>query len=78
MKKPTERQLEAYYWTGIVGLNLLDTSEKMGISERALRYLLDGFYKIRPKLKPDFEGVPNNKNSLRVEDIDSYDIKHKF
>ena len=78
MSQPTPRQLEAYYWTGIVGLCQQDTATKMSISQPAVNRLLNDFYKIRPKLIPDYNTAPNKDNTIRVDEIDTYDIKDKF
>ncbi len=78
MKTPTPKQLEAYYWTHIVGLDNCETADKMSVSEQRVGQLLKAFFKIRPKLMMDPKDVPNDENTIRVDDVESYDIKHKF
>jgi len=79
MKQPTPRQLEAYYWTHIVGLTQDEAGEKMGgLSQHTVSGLLKRFFDIRPQLRPDHRICDNVKNASSLSDCDLDHITTKF
>ena len=78
MKQPTPKQLEAYYWTHIVGLNNIDAGVRMGITGQGVGKLLKKIYKIRPLLRPNPKLIPRPSNTVSTVDVGDCDINHNF
>ena len=78
MKQPTEKQLEAWYWTHIVGLSNEEAGERIGITTGNVRKRLHGFFEIRIELKPEKGSDEKIKNAIRCCKIRDCDIDHKF
>ena len=51
VKAPTNRQIEALYWTHILGLSLDDAGRMMGIKKSAVSRLLSRIERLRPIMK---------------------------
>ncbi len=76
-KQPTERQLEAWGMAHILGLDNAEIAERMKISEQRVGQLLKAYYKIRPKDKPNYKDLPNEKNTISIDTIGDCDNNHK-
>jgi len=77
-KQPTLKQLEAYYWTHIVGLNNIEAGERMSVSGQTIGEHLQKIYKLRPELDPNNQVVPKKSNTVSLGKIDTCDITRKF
>ncbi|MCP4569996.1 MAG: helix-turn-helix transcriptional regulator [FCB group bacterium] len=78
MKHPTPRQLEAYYWTHIVGLSQHEAGDRMGVTNTAISNLLNRFFEIRPKLKPDIHVCKKIKTAVSLTEAVDDDIVRRI